>query len=143
MIRNCSGSFFYHTLERGLLSLYVIQEIKSLIKNDVSDEDLIAAATKASATEKETNLVQGKHHKKTLRVYEVSSTCNRSNQVEMENKIDSSGSGKIDKLLSAVDALPKEVNSLKSELREIKKENWQDKYIPEVNIYVEIVLTIT
>ena len=143
MIRNCSGSFFYHTLERGLLSLYVIQEIKSLIKNDASDEDLIAAATKASATEKETNLVQGKHHKKTLRVYEVSSTCNRSNQVEMENKIDNSGSGKVDKLLSAVDALPKEVNSLKSELREIKNENWRDKYIPEVNIYVEIVLTIT
>ena len=59
---------FYRTLERGLLSSYVIQEIKSLIRNNAYDEDLIAAVTKASATEKERNLVQGKHHKKALRV---------------------------------------------------------------------------
>ena len=46
----------------------------SLIRNSASDEDLIAAVTKASATGKERNLVQGKHHnKKALRVYEVSS----------------------------------------------------------------------
>ena len=47
----------------------MIQEIKSLTINNVSDEDLIAAVTKASATDKERNLVQGKHHKKALRVY--------------------------------------------------------------------------
>ena len=120
---------FYRTLERGLLSSYVIQEIKSLIRNNASDEDLIAAVTKASATEKERNLVQSKHHnKKALRVYEVSSTCNRSGQAEMDNKVDNSGSGKVNKLLSAVDALTKQVNSLKSELREIKNEKNGDKY---------------
>ena len=118
---------FYRTLERGLLSSYVIQEIKSLIRNNASDEDLIAAVTKFSATEKERNLVQGKHqNKKALRVYEVSSTCSRSGQVEMDNKVDNSG--KVDKLLSAVDALTKQVNSLKSELREIKNEKRGDKY---------------
>ena len=57
---------FYHSLERGLLGLYVIQEIKSFIRNNVSDEDLIAAATKPSANEKERNLIQGKHHKEKL-----------------------------------------------------------------------------
>ena len=104
----------------------MIQEIKSLIRNNASDEDLIAAVTKASAIEKERNLVQGKHDKKALRVYEVGSTSNRLGQVEMDNKAEKSGSGKVDKRLSPVDALTK--LSLKSELREIKNEKSDDKY---------------
>ena len=104
----------------------MIQEIKSLITNNASDEDLIAAVTKASATEKERNF---KHqNKKALRAYEVTSTCNRSGQAEMDNKVDNSGAGKVDKLLSDVDALTKQVNSLKSELWEIKNEKRGDKY---------------
>ena len=47
----------------------------------------MAAVTKASATEKERNLVQGKHYKKALRVYEVSSTFNRIGQAEMGSKV--------------------------------------------------------
>ena len=43
--------FFYRTLEIGLLSSYVIQEIKPLIRSNASNEDLIAAVTKALATE--------------------------------------------------------------------------------------------
>ena len=78
MIRNWSESFFYRTLQRRLLSSYVMQLIKPLIRNNASDQDLIAAVTKASATEKERNLVQSKHHQKDLHVYEVSGTCNRS-----------------------------------------------------------------
>ena len=66
------------------------------------------AVNKVSATEKERNLVQGKHLKTALRAYGVSSTCNRSSWVE----IDKSGSGKVDKLLSAVDVLNKQFNSL-------------------------------
>ena len=38
---------FYRTLEKGLLRSYVIQKIKSLIRNNASDENLIAAVTKA------------------------------------------------------------------------------------------------
>ena len=43
--------FFYRTLEIGLLSSYVRQEIKPLIRSNASNEDLIAAVTKALATE--------------------------------------------------------------------------------------------
>ena len=46
----------------------------------------------------------------------------------MDNKVDNSGSGKVDQLISAVDALTKQVNRLKSELREIKNEKRGDKY---------------
>ena len=74
----------------------MIQEINPLIRNNASDEDLIAAVTKPSTTEKERNLVQGKHHKEALRVYQVSDTCNRSGQAEMDNEVDNSGSGKVD-----------------------------------------------
>ena len=56
MIRNWSESFFYRALEIGLLSSYVIQKIKPLMSNNASDEDLIAAVTMASATEKGRNL---------------------------------------------------------------------------------------
>ena len=86
------------------------RKLQSIIRSNVSDEDLLAAAAKASVTEKERNLVQGKHHKKALRVYEVSGRSNRSGQTEMGNQDGNSGSGKVDKLLSAVDTLTKKVN---------------------------------
>ena len=90
----------------------MIEEIKPLIRNNAPNEDLIAAVTKASAIEKERNLVQGKHHKKALRVYEVGGTCNRPSQAEMDHKFNTSSSGKVDKLLSALNALTKQVKSL-------------------------------
>ena len=108
--------------------MYVTQEIKSLVRNNASDGDLIAAVTKASATEKERNLVQGKHHRKTLRVYEVSGSCNRPSQAEMDDKVNNSGSREVDEPLSAVDALTKQVNRLKSELQEIKNGKRGGKY---------------
>ena len=39
---------FYRPLEKRLLSSYVLQEIKSLKRNNASDEDLTVALTKAS-----------------------------------------------------------------------------------------------
>ena len=45
----------------------------------------------------------------------------------MDDKVNNSGSGKVDKRFSAVDALTKQVNSLKSELREIKNEKRGNK----------------
>ena len=63
-----------------------------------------------------------------MRVYVVSSPCNISGQADVDNKVDNSGSEKVDKRLSAVDILTMQVNSLKSELREIKNENRCDKY---------------
>ena len=46
---------FYRTLERGLLKLYVLQEIKPLLTSTVLDEDLTTAVSKAAASEKERN----------------------------------------------------------------------------------------
>ena len=60
--------------------------------------------------------------------------------IEMDNKVDNSGSGKFDKLLSA---LTNQSNSLKSELREIKIEKGVTNIIIEVNICGGIVLAIT
>ena len=51
---------FYRTLERGLLRLYVVQEIKPLLRSSVLDEDLITAVSKAAASEKERNRALGK-----------------------------------------------------------------------------------
>ena len=42
---------FNRTLERVLLSSYVVQEIKSLLRSSVSDEDLITAVSKAATSE--------------------------------------------------------------------------------------------
>ena len=36
-------NLFYRTLGRGLVSSYVVQEIKPLLKSGVSDKDLITA----------------------------------------------------------------------------------------------------
>ena len=60
--------------------------------------------------------------------------------IEMDNKVDNSGSGKFDKLLSA---LTNQSNSLKSELQEIKIEKGVTNIIIEVNICGGIVLAIT
>ena len=60
--------------------------------------------------------------------------------IEMDNKVDNSGSGKFDKLLSA---LTNQSNSLKSELREIKIEKGVTNIIIEVNICGGIFLAIT
>ena len=40
-------------LERGLSSMYVVQEIKQLLRTGVSDEELIFEVTKTSTAEKE------------------------------------------------------------------------------------------
>ena len=45
---------FCHTLERGLSSTYVVQEIRHLLRTGASDEELIFEVTKASAAEKGT-----------------------------------------------------------------------------------------
>ena len=51
---------FCRTLERGLSSTYVVQEIRHLLRTGVFDEELIFEVTKASAAEKERVAVQSK-----------------------------------------------------------------------------------
>ena len=85
--KNLVCKIFYKTLEKGISSSYVVQEIKEGLSHSISDEDLIAAVTKASASEKERIAVQSKARKK---VFEVSTETDQ-----------------MKKLLSAVESLSK------------------------------------
>ena len=68
---------FRRTLESGLSSTYVVQEIRHLLRTGVSDkEELIFEATKASAAEKEHDAVQSKG-KKTLQANIVQEEINK------------------------------------------------------------------
>ena len=98
---------FYKTLEKGISSSYVVQEIKEGLRYSISDEDLIAAATKASASEKECIAVQSKARKK---LFEVSAETDQ-----------------MKKLLSAVEGLSKQVSSLQSELNDVKQRSFRNR----------------
>ena len=91
---------FCRTLERGLSSTYVIQEIRHLLRTGVSDEELIFEVTKASAAEKERVAVQSKG-KKTLRV----------NTVQEETSKE---------LLKAVETLSNKLTALQAEVKDMK-----------------------
>ena len=106
---------FYRTLERGLLSSYVVQEIKPLLRSSVSDEDLITAVSKAAASEKERNLALGK--KKQLKVYEVGSARPSNSPGNSDNKVD--------KLVAAVELLTKQVSNMQSEINNIKGDGYK------------------
>ena len=138
--KELARKLFYYTLQTELLSSYVIQEIYSLIRNNVSDEDLVAAVTKALVTEKERSLVQGNQHKKSVRVYE--SFVDPIDQVKQKWIIILVILALARLILSAVDILTKQVNRLMRELPRIKNDKRGDKLV-ELNIYVQIAITIT
>ena len=100
---------FLRTLERGILSQYVLQEIRHFLKSSSTiDEELISAVTKASALEKERSTFQSRN-KKQVKVSEVSSgSCFGST---------------ITQLVSAVDKLTSKVSSLQSKLNYPKESN--------------------
>ena len=101
---------FFKTLEKGLSSTYVIQEIRPLLKAGVSDETLITEVTKASAAEKERNAIQSKN-KKVLRV----------NQVQQDDTTS--------KLVSAVESLTKQLSSLQNDFDDLRKGNVNKRYM--------------
>ena len=84
---------FCRTLERGLSSTYVVQEIRDKLRAGVSDEQLIYEVTKASAAEKERVAVQSKG-KRPLKINSV--------QQEETNR----------ELLKAVECLSNQLSSL-------------------------------
>ena len=88
------------TLERGLSSIYIVQEIRYLLRPGVSDEELIFEVTKDSAAEKERVAIQSKG-KKTLRV----------NTVWEETKKE---------LLNAVEILSSKLTALQADVKDIK-----------------------
>ena len=91
---------FCRTLERGLSSTYVVQEIRHLLRTGISDEELIFEVTKASAAEKERVVVQSKE-KKSLPVHTVQEETNK-------------------KLLNAVETLSNKLTALQAEVKDIK-----------------------
>ena len=76
---------FYRTLERGLLSSYVVQKIKPLLRSSVSNEDLIAAVSKAAVSEKERNQELGR--KRQPKVYEIGSDKTSNSPGNLDNKV--------------------------------------------------------
>ena len=105
---------FLRILERGIISQYVVQKIRYILKtSSKADEELISAVTKASALEKERSTFQSKN-KKQVKVFEVSSGF-RSGSVSEESTVT--------KLVSAVDKLTSKVSSLQSELNNLKESN--------------------
>ena len=111
---------FYRTLERGLLSSYVVQEIKPLLRSNVSDEELIAAVTKASASEKERNTALSKIKRPPTKVHEIDASKLNQQQIAVS-------SNQVSQILSAVESLTKQVSTLQSELNDVKKENFYMK----------------
>ena len=61
----------FKALEKGITSTYILSEIKALLRKGVSDEDLIAVVTKASASEKEQIATKCQATNKANRVYQV------------------------------------------------------------------------
>ena len=114
---------FYRNLERSLLSSYVVQEIKPLLRSSVSDEDLITAVSKGAASEKERNLALGK--KKQVKVYEVGSARPSNSPGNSDNKVD--------KLLAAVELLTKQVSTLQSEINNIKGDGYKTNVSDDFN----------
>ena len=106
---------FHRNLESGLLSSYVVQEIKPLLRSSVSDEDLITAVSKTPASEKERNLALGK--KKPLQVHEVGGARPGNSPGTSDNKFD--------KLVAAVELLTKQVSTLQPEVNNIKGDGYK------------------
>lgn len=99
---NLVFKLFFRSLENGISSSFIVQEVKHLLRKGTTDEELIIAVTKASALEKERQAVQCKSKKVKV--------CS----VQPEES-------EVSKLLSAVGQLTTQINSMKTELAEIKK----------------------
>ena len=76
----------------------------------MSDEDLITALNKAAVSEKERNQALGKRRE--LKVYELGSHKTGNAAGKCDNKVD--------KLVSVVELLTKEVSTLQSEINTVK-----------------------
>ena len=97
------SQLLHQTLIRGLGSTYVVQEIKHLLNEGVSDEELIIAVTKASTVEQERTLLQSK----TKNLVKV-------NQIQKGETHDE------DQLASVVKALSQQVAILQKDINEMK-----------------------
>ena len=100
-----------------------MQEIKPLLRSNVSDEDLITAVSKAVASKKERNQALGK--KRQLKVHEEDSdnTGNSASKCDI----------KVNKLVSAVELLFKQVSTLQSEINNTKGDGYKKNVSDDFN----------
>ena len=98
-------------------SLCVVQEIKEGLRHSISDEELIAAVAKASASEKEHISIPSKARK---RIFEVSAETDQM------------------KLLPEVESLSKQVSSLQSELNDVKQGSFQNSVTYRCSEYNDV-----
>ena len=113
--KDLAMKLFYRALEKGLLSSYVVREIKPLLRSSVSREDLITAVYKTAASEKERNKALGK--KKQLKVYEIGSDKTSYSAGKCDNKVDN--------LVSAVELLTRQVSTLQSKMNNMKGDGYK------------------
>ena len=131
---------FLKSLERGILSQFVIQEVKHVLKQEsVCDEEIITAITKAESYEQERTERLSKSKPKNLRpprnngtgrVYEanVSSTKNGdSNGINKSENVCDSHSDSIVKLSSMVESLTPQLSSLQKDICNMKSNSEYDK----------------
>ena len=98
---------FNRTIENGLSSSYVLQEIKPLLRQDaVSDEGLIAAVSKAHSAEKERASAQSRPKAKSVKVVKFEAEPQKSDD-------------RVDKLLSVVENLTQQVSGLQSQVSKL------------------------
>ena len=89
----------------------------------MSDEDLITALNKAAVSEKERNQASGK--KRQLKVYELGSHKSSNSAGKCDNKVD--------KLVSVVELLTKEVSTLQSEISNVKGDGYKKNVSDDFN----------
>ena len=100
------NKLFLRTLERGIKSPFIVEEIKHLLRADsVCDENLLAAVMRASTYEHERSTLQSQGSKKIAKVHEASSKENP------KAKPDDS----VSKLVAAVESLSSQLSSLKQD----------------------------
>ena len=122
---------FLRTLERGILSQVVVQEVKLLLRHDsVCDEELLSAITKAACYEQERNvrLSKSENPKQHQHMFEASvcSSDPKHNKASSNNGsngksgIGDSSSDRVLKLTSVVESLTLQLLSLQNDICDLK-----------------------
>ena len=98
-----------------------MQKIKPLLRSNVSDKDLITEVRQQH--EKESKQALGK--KRQLKIYELGSDETSNSAGKCDNKVD--------KLVSAVELLTKQMSTLQSEINNIKGEGYKKNVSHDFN----------
>ena len=103
------SKLFLRTLEKGIKSPFIAQEIKHLLRADnVCGQNLLAAVMRASTYEHERTTLQPQGSKKISKVHEASS--NENSKAKQD--------GSVSKLVTVVESLSSQLTSLKQDFQD-------------------------